>query len=271
MKKFLLILLALVLSASLAAAQDAAPSTTIPSPSPSKTAETERVVVTAGAIEHSETETVEPVTILNDRELKIRAAATLGDTLAEEPGVGGSGFTAGASRPIIRGLADNRVRVLNNGTEVFDVSNLSPDHAPSLSPLLSTSIEVVRGPATILYGSGAIGGVVNVNDNRIPVEAPPTRWSGEVVGRFGSVDTERSGAISLQLAATPHIVLHGDFSIFYTDSRGIPGFALGREHSCPASARRRRRSRLRTKPRGRRAEHLCAHERLRLRRVLRMG
>ena len=63
------------------------------------------------------------------------------------------------------------IRVLNNGTEVFDVSNISPDHAPSVSTLLSQSIEVVRGPATILYGSGAIGGVVNVTDNLIPVGA----------------------------------------------------------------------------------------------------
>ena len=85
--------------------------------------------MTAGAIEHSQTETVEPVSILNQEELKRTAGATLGDTLRDQPGVAASGFTAGASRPVIRGLADNRVRVLNNGTEVFDVSNLSPDHA----------------------------------------------------------------------------------------------------------------------------------------------
>ena len=208
-------------------AQDALPSSpAAPDASPSPGNETERVVVSAGAIEHSETDTVEPISILSQQDLKREAGATLGDTLDNQPGVAASGFTAGASRPVIRGLSDNRVRVLNNGTEVFDVSNLSPDHAPSVSPLLSSSIEVVRGPAAILYGSGAIGGVVNVNDNRIPVERPATLFSGEVVARYGSVDLERSGAISLQLTATRHIVLHADFTIFRTDSRGIPGFAL---------------------------------------------
>ena len=164
--------------------------------------------------------------MLNGVELKQQNVATLGDALANEPGVAASGFSPGASRPIIRGLSDNRVRVLNNGTEVFDVSNLSPDHAPSVSPLLSQSIEVVRGPATILYGSGAIGGVVNVIDSRIPVEALPTKFSGEVDARFDSVDLERSGAIALELAVTPHLVLHADGSIFRTDSRDVPGFAL---------------------------------------------
>ena len=115
--------------------------------------------------------TAQSVTVLNENNLKQQAAPSLGDTLSSQPGIAASGFAPGASRPVIRGQADNRIRVLNNGTEVFDVSNLSPDHAPSVSPLLSQSIEVVRGPATILFGSGAIGGVVNVVDNRIPVEA----------------------------------------------------------------------------------------------------
>ena len=163
---------------------------------------------------------------MGENTLKGKTTPTLGDTLGNEPGIGASGFTPGASRPVIRGLADNRVRVLNDSTEVFDVSNLSPDHAPSVSPLLSQSIEVIRGPATILFGSGAIGGVVNVVDNRIPVEAPPTPLSGEVDGRFNSADLERSGAISLTLAVTPHIVLHADGTILRTDDRRIPGFAL---------------------------------------------
>ncbi|MGI8821021.1 MAG: TonB-dependent receptor [Chthoniobacterales bacterium] len=229
MKKLFIASSALLISVSFATAQDAVTSTPQASATPAiprRTAETERVVVTASALEHSETETVESVSVLNGEDLKRRAGANLGDTLGDQPGVASSGFTAGAGRPVIRGLSDNRVRVLNNGTEVFDVSNLSPDHAPSVNPLLSSSIEVVRGPATILYGSGAIGGVVNVNDTRIPVEAPPTLLSGETVARFGSVDLERSSALSLQLAATKHIVLHGDFSILRTDDRAIPGFAL---------------------------------------------
>ncbi|MEP6955493.1 MAG: TonB-dependent receptor [Chthoniobacterales bacterium] len=229
MKKFAVLLSALLSSASFTTAQVA-----LVSPSPSATpdapatpaAETARIVVTGGEIERSSADTAQAVTVLNGDELKQKAAVTLGDTLRNEPGVAGSGFTAGASRPIIRGLDNNRVRVLNNGTEVFDVSNLSPDHAPSLSTLLSQDIEVVRGPATVLFGSGAIGGVVNVVDNRIPVEAPPNPLSGEFAGRYGSVDDERSGAGSLTLAVTPHIVLHVDGSLQYTDDRDVPGFAL---------------------------------------------
>jgi iron complex outermembrane receptor protein len=224
MKKFQMIAAALFAIANLASAQDAVRSAA--SPTPAAAAETERVVVVGGAIEQSETDKAQSVTILNENTLKEKAAPTLGDTLANEPGVAGSGFTPGASRPVIRGQADNRIRVLNNGTEVFDVSNLSPDHAPSVSALLSQSIEVVRGPATILFGSGAIGGVVNIADNVIPVEQPPNPLSGEVDGRFNSADLERSGAIALTLSPMKHIVLHGQFAYTRTDDRRIPGFAL---------------------------------------------
>ena len=228
MKQILTIAIALLLGASIAIAQEAvstAPSPK-PSPSPSGTTEVERVVVSGGEIERSETDNAQSVTILSEDNLKLQTQPTLGDTLATQPGVGGSGFTAGASRPVIRGQADNRIRVLNNGTEVFDVSNISPDHAPSVSTLLSQSIEVVRGPATILYGSGAIGGVVNVTDNLIPVEQPPTQISGEVDGRFDSVDLERSGAMALTISPFQHFVIHAEGSLLRTDDRDIPGFAL---------------------------------------------
>jgi iron complex outermembrane receptor protein len=224
MNKFLITAIAVLAIARAAIAQEAvAPAA---SATPSRTAETERVVVTGGAIEQSETDKAQSVTILNENALKQSSAPSLGDTLSSEPGIAGSGFAPGASRPVIRGQADNRIRVLNNGTEVFDVSNLSPDHAPSVSPLLSQSIEVVRGPATILFGSGAIGGVVNISDGVIAVEQPANALSGEIVGRYNSADLERSGAISLTLSPAPHWVFHGQFSFLRTDDRRIPGFAL---------------------------------------------
>lgn len=218
----------LVFGASMAMAQEAVSTAPSPkaSPSPSNAFEAERVVVSGGEIESSETDKAQPVTILSEENLKEHTEPTLGDTLATQPGVAASGYAAGASRPVIHGQADNRVRVLNNGTEVFDVSNLSPDHAPSLSTLLSQSIEVVHGPATILYGSGAIGGVVNVTDNLIPVEQPSTKLSGEVDGRFGTVDLERSGAMALTLSPFQHFVIHAEGSLLRTDDRDIPGFAL---------------------------------------------
>jgi iron complex outermembrane recepter protein len=226
LKKLILILLTPAISASIILAQEAIVPAATPSPSPGKIAEAERVVVSGGEIERSETDSAQSVTILSDNKLKEQAGPALGDTLATQPGIAASGFTPGASRPIIRGLADNRVRVLNNGTEVFDVSNLSPDHAPSVSALLSQSVEVVRGPATILFGSGAIGGVVNVSDNLIAVEQPPKTLSGEIVGRFDSGDLERSGGGSLTLSPFSHLVLSAQGVYTRTDDRRIPGFAL---------------------------------------------
>jgi iron complex outermembrane recepter protein len=227
MKEILIAAGMLLFAVSFATAQNPAPAAASPTPSPSPgVAEAERVVVSGGAIERSETDKAQSVTILSEDNLKLQTEPTLGDTLAEQPGIGGSGFTAGSSRPVIRGQADNRVRVLNNGTEVFDVSNISPDHAPSVSALLSQSIEVVRGPATILYGSGAIGGVVNITDNLIPVEQQPEMLSGEADARFDSVDLERSGALALTLSPFQHFVVHAEGSILRTDDRSIPGFAL---------------------------------------------
>jgi iron complex outermembrane recepter protein len=227
MKKVLIAAMALLFRAHILTAQNPAPAASSPTPSPSPgLAEAERVVVSGGAIEQSETDKAQSVTILTEDNLKLHTEPTLGDTLATQPGVAASGYTAGASRPVIHGQADNRVRVLNNGTELFDVSNLSPDHAPSISTLLSQSIEVVHGPATILYGSGAIGGVVNVTDNLIPVEQPVERLSGEADARFNSVNLERSGAMALTLSPFQHFVVHAEGSILRTDDRSIPGFAL---------------------------------------------
>ena len=225
MKQILTLATALLLGASNAFAQNTLEGEASPSPSPGGT-EVERVVVSGGEIESSETDKAQSVTILSEDNLKLHTEATLGDTLATQPGVAASGYTGGASRPVIHGQADNRVRVLNNGTELFDVSNLSPDHGPSVSTLLSQSIEVVHGPATILYGSGAIGGVVNVTDNLIPVEQPSTTLSGEVDARFGSVDLERSGAMALTLSPFKHFVIHAEGSLLRTDDRSIPGYAL---------------------------------------------
>ncbi len=186
----------------------------------------QEVVVTASPLGRSAFDLAQPVSTLTGDQLAQKIAPTLGETLSGEPGVASSNFTHGASRPIIRGLSDNRVTVLNNGTDILDVSNLSPDHAPSVDPLISQSIEVVRGAATILYGSSAIGGVVNVIDNRIPTEVSANLFTGEADARYNSNDDERSGAGSLDIALSQHWVLHIDGSISKTDDIAIPGYAL---------------------------------------------
>lgn len=110
----------------------------------------------------------------------------LADALAEVPGVTGSGFAAGASRPIIRGMDSTRVRMTEDGIGSFDVSDVGPDHGVPIDPLSAQSIEVVRGAATLRYGSQAIGGVVNAINNRVPTVLPDEDISGEVSGTYGS-------------------------------------------------------------------------------------
>lgn len=128
----------------------------------------ERIVVAASGIHKYNLEMATPVSVLATEELSRRTEPTLGETLKYEPGVHANYYGPVASSPIIRGLDGPRVRVMNNGLSTGDVSRIGPDHAITADALTAQQIEVLRGPATLLYGSGAIGGVVNVVDNRIP-------------------------------------------------------------------------------------------------------
>jgi iron complex outermembrane receptor protein len=109
----------------------------------------------------------QPVSVLQGDRLFEKMAGTLGETLAREPGVSASDFGQGASRPVIRGMAGPRVRILQNGLGSMDVSTISVDHAVTLEPMSAEQIEVLRGPATLIFGSGASGGIVNISNNRI--------------------------------------------------------------------------------------------------------
>lgn len=142
-----------------------------------------------------------PAAVLDGDTLVQRREATLGDTLDGLPGVRAAGFGAGASRPQIRGLDGARVRVVNDGVDVQDASTVSQDHAVSIEPLLVERIEVLKGPATLLYGGGAIGGVVNVIDKTIPTYVPANGYEGEVELRGNSVANEAAGLLGLTLGA----------------------------------------------------------------------
>ncbi len=155
----------------------------------------EHVLVTVPL--HKKTaETALPVTVLSGEDLHRAAASTIGDTLANKPGLANASFGPGVGQPVIRGQQGARVTVLQNGTSSADASAISADHAVAVEPLLADSIEVLRGPATLLYGGGAIGGVINVVDNRIPTALPDAPEGGleyrhdtasdmdNVVGRF---------------------------------------------------------------------------------------
>jgi len=112
-------------------------------------------------------EAVESVTVLEGDKLAKKAQSTLGETLSKEVGISSTQFGPNASRPVIRGLNGNRIRILQDGLGIMDLSGASQDHAVPINPLVSERIEVVRGPLNLLYGSSAIGGVVNVVTSRI--------------------------------------------------------------------------------------------------------
>ena len=142
--------------------------------------EQETVVVTA-PVKETAYQTATPMNVLTGDDLRVKVGDTIGETLKNESGVNNQSFGPGVGTPVIRGQSGPRVRVLSNGVGGNDVSQLSPDHASSVEPVLADRIEVLRGPATLLYGSGAIGGVVNVIDNRIPTQLP-----GRLIGGHSS-------------------------------------------------------------------------------------
>ena len=155
------------------------------------------VTVSASGLQLGANEMTTPVTVLEGDELVRRREATLGETLNSEPGITSSHFGAGASRPIIRGMDGPRVKVLSDGAELHDASTISPDHAVASEPLLATQIEVLRGPSALVYGGGAVGGVVNVLDGKVPTAIPQKGIEGSAELRANTGAGEGAGAFSL--------------------------------------------------------------------------
>lgn len=156
----------------------------------------EHVLVTV-PIHKKSAETALPVSVLSGDELHQRAALSIGATLAQQPGLHNASFGPAVGQPVIRGHAGPRVRVLQNGLSSADAASSSADHATAVEPLLADAVEVVRGPATLLYGGGAIGGVVNVIDNRIPRSRPDGEMSGALEYRHDSATAGDSGVFRL--------------------------------------------------------------------------
>jgi iron complex outermembrane receptor protein len=183
------------------------------------------VVVTATPFNAPENaQILTPATVLSGTELRNKLEPSLGNTLVRELGVSSSAFGAGASRPIIRGLGGPRVRILQNGMSVLDASSLSDDHAVAVEAHTARQIEILRGPAALLYGSGAIGGLVNVVNDRIPTVLIP-KATGEAEARFGTIDREKSLSFSVD-GASGAIGLHLDGNLRDADDYKIPGFAV---------------------------------------------
>ena len=149
------------------------------------------------------------VTVATQREFVANGGATITDTLEYKPGIAGTNFAPGANRPIIRGLDSYRVRTQENGIGTHDVAAISEDHAIPLDPLSADRVEVVRGPATLRYGSQAIGGVVAAENERIPTFIPEGGFSSRIIGGFSSVDDGADGAMSAT-AGAGGIAVHAD-------------------------------------------------------------
>lgn len=159
-----------------------------------------------------------------EKERLSQGATSLGDALNGQLGVHSDNFGAGSSRPVIRGQTAPRVKVLTDSSEVMDASQISPDHAVTVAPSLSTKIEVLRGPSTLLYGGGAIGGVVNVLDEKIPTSMPENGSSGEVHLRGNTAANEKLGAAGITVGLGDQFAMRIEGSKFKADDYQVPHY-----------------------------------------------
>lgn len=168
----------------------------------------ESVVVTASPIAESASEMSTIVDVVDRGEILAQGGSNLADALKDVPGVAGTGFAAGASRPVIRGMDATRVKVLEDGIGSSDVSDIGPDHGVPIDPMITQRIEVVRGAAALRYGSEAIGGVVNAINNRVPLSLPDG-FSAEGNASYDGVSDGTQEGVMAD-AGAGHFAFHGD-------------------------------------------------------------
>lgn len=168
------------------------------------------VVVTASPLRDTAAELSKPTDVLAGERLDENRASSLGETISSIPGVQSSNFGPGVGRPILRGLDGPRVEVLSGGMSSADASTVSQDHSPAIEPFLADQIEVLKGPSTLLYGTGAIGGVVNVVDGRIPEHAIDGGFSGRAEMRFSGGDQDGTTDMVRVDGGNERFALHAD-------------------------------------------------------------
>jgi iron complex outermembrane recepter protein len=183
------------------------------------------IVVTAAPYARSRLDVLQNTSVVEAEALDRALRGGIGETLAGLPGVASTSFGPGASRPVLRGLQGERVRTLTDGIGSIDVANTSADHAVAIDPLIADRIEVLRGPATLLYGSSALGGVVNVISRRVPQNVPdaPMLFSGRI--GYGTAANEFFAGGAADASLGGGLVLHVDGSTINTGDLSIPGFA----------------------------------------------
>ncbi|AOB33729.1 TonB-dependent receptor [Bordetella sp. H567] len=207
--------------ASSAPAGSAAPAASAAPPEPAPAITLPTVITTGNPL--GSAEVAAPTTVLEGTGLDLRRADTLGQTLDGLPGISTTTYGPMVGRPIIRGMDGDRIRIMNNGLGSVDASSLSFDHAVPLDPMTAGRIEIVRGPAALLYGGNAVGGVVNVIDDRIPTE-PVQGIHGQLQGDWGGANNSRSGAVQVK-GGDGKFAIRADAFGRKTDALRIPGYA----------------------------------------------
>lgn len=186
--------------------------------------ENKEIVVTARYVK--QLDILAGTSVLSGDDLTKDLRGQIGDSLTSMAGISATSFAPGASRPVLRGFQGPRVRVLTDGIGSLDASNTSVDHAVAIDPLTAQRVEVLRGPAVLLFGGDAIGGAVNIIDKRIPREVPEAPFHLDALAGYGSAANDRSAAGSLDLPLTSKLVFHVDGSIRKTDDVKIGGYVL---------------------------------------------
>ena len=185
------------------------------------------IVVTG--VRRRENDVLGGISVLDQAELTRNVRPSIGETLARQPGVSATSFGPTASAPVLRGLSGDRVRVLTDGIGTLDLSGSGPDHAIAINPITAERIEVLRGPSALLFGSSAIGGVVNVLDTRIPRHEPDGPASVDALLSYGSAANERSTNLSVNVPLGGHFVAHADGNWSKSDNLETGGHILSSE------------------------------------------
>lgn len=188
----------------------------------------EEVIVTATPLRDAPIDALQPVEVLQGDRLIRNRAMSLGETLASLPGVTSSWFGPQSSRPVIRGLGGERVRIYEDSAEALDVSSLSNDHAVTIDPLAADRIEVVRGPSALLYGNGAAGGAINVITNRIPSTLSEYPYDGALELRGDDATGELAGSARAD-ASWNDWAFHADGFVRDTEDVSIADYAWSRQ------------------------------------------
>ena len=220
----LIVASALASTAAQLAAQPAPPAPASGDARHARNHEDETIVVTGAPRRASDV--LGGVSVVDGAELASAIRPSIGETLAKQPGVSATSFGPAASRPILRGLGGDRIRILTDGIGSLDLSSSSADHAVAINPLTADRIEILRGPSALLFGSAAIGGVVNVIDSRIPRRDPERPAHVEGLAGFGSAANEKSANLGIDVPLGSGFVLHGDGSWAKSDELRTGGFIL---------------------------------------------